>query len=210
MTRADPAAKTAFPAAAKQKPSQAAADPETTAQKPSGTSRKNAKNPVRIRITLIPAQMRAGINTVLRPYAGSDMLSPAGFSSLTGSAGFSENIRFLVLVRYKGKQGYDPGLLDSDGQCPLMFRAGTGNTPGKDLPPLGNKAAECIRIFIVNFHLLDTEFANPLFKESFAAFSAPAEFIIAVTAFHLAVHAPVPPERAFAIHIFFIRHNVTP
>jgi hypothetical protein len=106
-----------------------------------------------------------------------------------------------ALIGYKGQQGYASGPLNGQGQCTLVFRAGTGNTPGKDLAPIGNKTAKGIRVFIVDLQLLGTEFADLLLKINLTL--APA--IIAVTAVYIT--APIHPGAMLTVHIFFVKHN---
>jgi hypothetical protein len=106
-------------------------------------------------------------------------------------------------VGNKGKQGNASGPLNGQGQYTLMFRAGAGNTPGKDLAPIGNKTAEGVRVFIVYLQLLGAEFADLFLKIDLAPLAAPAIITVAAVNFH----APVHPGVVFTIHIFFVKHN---
>jgi hypothetical protein len=110
-------------------------------------------------------------------------------------------------VGYKGKQGNVSGLLDSQGQGALVFRAGAGNTPGKYLAPVGDKAAEGIRVLVVDLEFLGTEFTDLLFKEDLSLTAAPAETILAIAAVGIRVSvAPIRPGTMFTFHIFFVKH----
>jgi hypothetical protein len=110
-------------------------------------------------------------------------------------------------VGYKGKQGNVSGLLDGQGQGALVFRAGTGNTSGKYLAPVGDKAAEGIRVLVVDLEFLGTEFTDLLFKEDLSLAAAPAETILAITALGVRVSvAPIRPGAMFTFHIFFVKH----
>jgi hypothetical protein len=109
-------------------------------------------------------------------------------------------------VGYKGKQGNASGLLDSQGQRALVFRAGTGNAPGKYLAPVGNKAAEGIRVLIVDFEFLGTEFTDLLLKKDLSP-AAPAKTLLAVTAFGIRIPvAPIRPGAMLTLGIFFFKH----
>jgi hypothetical protein len=109
-------------------------------------------------------------------------------------------------VGYKGKQCNVSGLLDGQGQSALVFRAGTGNTPGKYLAPIGDKAAESIRVLVVDLEFLGTEFTNLLLKEDLPL-AAPAKTILAVTALGIRISvAPIRPGTMFTFHIFFVKH----
>jgi hypothetical protein len=85
-----------------------------------------------------------------------------------------------------------------------MFRAGSGNPPGKNFTPFGNEFPEHIGVFIVNFQLLRTKTAH-FFLEKNLALSA--GFVVYVAAVYLGVYTPVLPGRAF-ITISFIRHTL--
>jgi hypothetical protein len=139
-----------------------------------------------------PEQIKAGNKTVL----------PL-LETMAGSLGY---ITYPCSFRDKWKQGNNPGLLDSRRQCPLVFRTGTGDSPGQNLSPLGYKAAQCIRVLIIYLEFLNTESAHLLFKESLATFPT-AHPVIAVPSFHLTV-PPVTPERPLVFCIFFIRHDI--
>jgi hypothetical protein len=109
-------------------------------------------------------------------------------------------------VGYKGKQGDNPGPLNRYGQSPLVFRAGTGDTPGQNLPPFGDKPAEYIGILIVYFELLGTKFTDLFLKENLAL-STPAP-ILTVPAVHLHIHSPILPGGTIFIsligHIYLL------
>jgi hypothetical protein len=107
------------------------------------------------------------------------------------------------LFRYIGKQRYDSGLFDSRGQGALMLRACAGNPPGKYLSPFGDKTAQRIRVFVVNFQFLDAEFADFFLKKSLAAFSATAAPVVAVPPVNL-IHSPVSPVGPVAVCIFIV------
>jgi hypothetical protein len=106
---------------------------------------------------------------------------------------------------HKGKQGDNPGPLDGQSQGALMFRAGTGNAPGKYLPPLGDKTPEGIRILVVYLQLLGTEFTYLFLVEKDLSLAAPAAPVVAVPAVYLGIRTPVRPGGSFAcITVFFI------
>jgi hypothetical protein len=106
--------------------------------------------------------------------------------------------------RYKGKQGYDPRPFDSRRQRPLMLCAGSGNTPGQYLPPLGNKTAQRIRVFVIDLEFLNAKFAYFFLGEKNLRAFPPAHPVIAVTSVCLGIHPPVTAKRTLSIHIFFI------
>ena len=74
-----------------------------------------------------------------------------------------------------------PRALDCLRYCPLVLGAGSGNAPGENFPALGNKAAERVGIFVIDFELLGAKPAYFLFEESLAAFPSASHPIIAVT-----------------------------
>jgi hypothetical protein len=109
-------------------------------------------------------------------------------------------------VGYKGKQGNASGLLNGQGQSALVFRASTGNTPGKYLSPISNKTAESIRVFVVDLELLGTEFADFFLKENLPL-AAPAKTLFAITTFGISVPvAPIHSGTMLTFHIFFVKH----
>jgi hypothetical protein len=61
-----------------------------------------------------------------------------------------------------------------------MLRAGAGKTPGMYLAPVSNKAAEGIRVFIIDLEFLGAEFANFFLKENFSFTPAKTFLALAV------------------------------
>jgi hypothetical protein len=108
------------------------------------------------------------------------------------------------LVSDEGKQRDDPGPLNSRSQSPLMLRAGTGHPAGHYLSPIGDKPAQHIRVFVVYFQLLGTEFTDLLLKKNLS-FTAAAAAVLTVPAVYLAFYSPFLPG-VFVFCIFFIRH----
>jgi hypothetical protein len=105
------------------------------------------------------------------------------------------------LLGDKGKQGDGPGPLDGKGQGPLVLGAGTGDPPGKYLPPIRDIAPQYhIRIFIIDFKLLNAEFADLLLKIGLPLSAAP---LLPVPAIHLGI-PPILPGGAILISL--IRH----
>jgi len=148
---------------------------------PSGTRKKSVNAPLLIKNRQIPAPTRAGI---------------IFFPVLTEGNGKS--------VGDKGKKSYGPGPFYRQRKGPLMLGAGPGNAPREYLPAFGDKAAQRVGVLVINFQLLNTEFADFLLEENFA-FTAPAVF--SVPSVHLGIGSPVLPGRTFVIfHIFFVRH----
>jgi hypothetical protein len=109
----------------------------------------------------------------------------------------------------KREQRDGSGPFNSQGQGALMFRAGTGNAPGKDLPPFGDKPAQRIGVFVVYFQFLHTKFAYLFFEKNFSL-SAPAGPVLPFPAVHLRFHTPILPGRTLIFTIFFVRHKKSP
>jgi hypothetical protein len=107
----------------------------------------------------------------------------------------------LNLFGDKRQQGDDPRPLYRQSQRPLMPGAGSGDTPGKDLAPFRNETAERIRILVINFELLGTEFTDLLFEEDLA----PAP-VFTVPAVHLYIHSPIPFRAWGSFFKFFVGH----
>jgi hypothetical protein len=98
-----------------------------------------------------------------------------------------------VLVRHKGQQSNHSRPFNGHGKGPLVFCTGSGNTAGKDFSAFGYKAAEYIRILIIDLQLLNAEFADLLFKENFA-FAAPGTFTVPSV-----IHTPVLPGKTLIL-----------
>jgi hypothetical protein len=85
-----------------------------------------------------------------------------------------------------------------------MFRAGTGHPAGYYLPPVGDKPAQYIRVFVVYLQFLGTEFTNFLLKKDLSL-TATSTAILTVPAVYLAFRAPILTGM-FIFYVFLIRH----
>jgi hypothetical protein len=80
-----------------------------------------------------------------------------------------------------------------------MLGTSSGNTARENLPPFSYKAAERIRVFVINFEFLRAKPANFLLEKAFPAPSAAPFFIAPVTtvfttAFPVLVKRPPAPS----------------
>jgi hypothetical protein len=98
-----------------------------------------------------------------------------------------------VLVRDKGQKSNHARPFNGHGKGPLVFCTGSGNTAGKNFSAFGYKAAEYIRVLIIDLQLLNAEFANLLFKENFA-FAAAGAFAVPSV-----IHTPVLPGKTLVL-----------
>jgi hypothetical protein len=68
-----------------------------------------------------------------------------------------------------GQVGEGTGPLDAYGERALVLGAGTGYAAGKDLAPVGGKAAEDIALLVVDLEFLGAELADLLLEKALAA-----------------------------------------
>jgi hypothetical protein len=110
------------------------------------------------------------------------------------------------LFGHKRKQRDNPSPLDSYRQDPLMFRTGTGNTPGQDLSPFRNETAKPIRVLVIYFFFLEAEFTD-LFLKKDLSLSPAAGSVITLPAIQVYIRASLLPGRALCFRISFISHS---
>lgn len=65
----------------------------------------------------------------------------------------SEITQLVRLNCRVGHQGNMPGSLNGHGYLSLVPGTVAGDTPGNDLPSLGNKVFQQLRILIINLHI---------------------------------------------------------
>jgi hypothetical protein len=87
------------------------------------------------------------------------------------------------LIRDEGQQRDNTRPLNRFRQRPLVLRAGSGDTARQYFAALSYKTAQRVRIFVVNFEFLRTEFADFFLEKNLSAASSNPLF--AVTSFNI-------------------------